>query len=533
MVKVLVADKLAEAGLKYLQDKPDVQVDVKVGLDEDALAATVGGYDGMIIRSAVKVTAKVLANPGKLRAVARAGVGVDNVDLDAATRAGILVMNTPDANTISTAELTMAHMLAVARRIPDAHHHITSGKWDRSKYVGTQLSGKTLGLVGFGRVGRAVAQRALAFDMRVLAHDPFFQGESAMEGRVRIVASIPEMIKQVDYLSIHAPRTAQTAGMIGRDQLAMMKDGVRIINCARGGIIDEQALTEALESGKVAGAGIDVYTKEPPENNPLLKAKNIVLTPHLGASSREAQQAVAIEAAEVLLDYLLSQEIRSAVNIIGMPTSMTARDRAYADLASRMGKVLSPICDEGVLKAQVTTQGESLEPMCGTLARYCLIELLDPYFDTRLNLINVEAFAKERGIEITHTTTSATDDGPEKILLSVRSGNVQHSIEGTIFVDGLPRILAIDDYRMDMVPEGAMVLIRNDDQPGVIGLVGTTFGHHKVNIADMTLSRHTKTAFIVMKLDGPPSEDAVNALLAQKPPIRVVRSVVLPELANG
>ncbi len=224
MVKVLVADKLAEAGLKYLQDKPDVQVDVKVGLDEDALAAIVGEYDGMIIRSAVKVTAKVLADAGKLRAVVRAGVGVDNVDLDAATRAGILVMNTPDANTLSTAELTMALMLAVARRIPDAHQHVTTGKWERSKYVGTQLAGKTLGLIGFGRVGRAVAQRALAFEMRVLAHDPFFQGESALEGRVRIVASIPDMIKQVDYLSIHAPRTAQTAGMIGRDETAMMKE---------------------------------------------------------------------------------------------------------------------------------------------------------------------------------------------------------------------------------------------------------------------------------------------------------------------
>jgi D-3-phosphoglycerate dehydrogenase len=337
----------------------------------------------------------------------------------------------------------------------------------------------------------------------------------------------------VDYLSIHAPKSEQTAGMIGRNEMAMMKDGVRIINAARGGIVDEQALVEGLQSGKVAGAGIDVYSTEPPKDNPLLTAKNVVLTPHLGASAREAQEAVAIEAAEVLLSYLVDDEIRSAVNAVGMPASMTARDRAYVDLAARMGKVLSPLCEGGVSRVRVSTHGQALEPICATLARHCLIELLSPHVDTRLNVINVEPFARERGIELSHAASSGPEGGLDKILLSVRDGESEHAVEGTVFGDGLPRILAIDGYRMDIVPSGAMVLIRNDDRPGVIGLVGTTFGQYKVNIADMSLSRQAKTALMVLKLDEPAPEAAVQALRQQRPPIQLVRSVVLPQLSGG
>ncbi|HUW85114.1 MAG TPA: phosphoglycerate dehydrogenase [Phycisphaerae bacterium] len=530
MVKVLVADKLAEAGLAALKARAGVEFEAKVGLDEDALAGEVGKFDGMIIRSGVKVTAKVLSNPGRLKAIARAGVGVDNVDLPAATKAGILVMNTPDANTIATAELTMALMLAVARRIPAAHEHTVSGQWNRSAFTGTQLEGKTLGLVGLGRVGSAVATRAMAFDMRVLAYDPFFKGDSAVEGQVRMVASVEDLLKEVDYLSIHAPKNEQTAGMIGAEQLAMMKDGARVINAARGGIVDEQALAEALENGKIAGAGFDVYSKEPPEGNPLLKAKNVVLTPHLGASAKEAQTAVAIEAVDVLLNYLLNQEIRSAVNVVGMPASMSERDRSYADLATRMAKLLSPLCEKGATRVQVTTHGKVLEPICATLARYGLIDVLDPYVDTRLNVINIDGFARERGIELSHATVGGQDDGPAKVVLTVLADGCEHSVEGAVYEDGLPRILSIDGYRMDIVPEGPMVLIRNDDKPGVIGLVGKTFGDHGVNIADMTLSRHQKMALMVLKVDDPAPEDAVQALQKQRPPIQMVRSVVLPPL---
>ncbi|MFQ6047900.1 MAG: phosphoglycerate dehydrogenase [Phycisphaerae bacterium] len=528
MIKVLVADKLAEQGLERLRQRPEVQVDVKTGLGEQALASTVGQYDGMIIRSGVRVTAKALSNPGRLRAIARAGVGVDNVDLTAATRAGVLVMNTPDANTISTAELTMALMLAISRRLPEAHAHVLSGQWQRSQYVGVQLAGKTLGLIGFGRVGRAVAARALGFEMRVLAYDPFFQGQTAMEGKVTMVSSLPQLLKRVDYLSIHAPKTDKTAGMIGREQLAMMKDGVRIVNTARGGIVDEQALAEALDSGKVAAAGIDVYTAEPPTGNPLLRAKNVVLTPHLGASTREAQQAVSVEAAEVLLDYLCDEEIRSAVNVVGVPAVMSARDRAYVDLANRMGRILSPLCGAGVSQVRVAARGDSLQHLPAALGRYCLVELLSPYFEGRLNVINVEAFAQERGIDLGYGAEASAEDFTDNIVLSVRDGRTEHSIEGTVFIDGLPRILAINGYRMNMVPEGPMVLIFNDDQPGAIGLVGTTFGQHGVNIADMTLSRQARTALMVLKLDEPPAEPVLQALRQKRPPIQLVHNVTLP-----
>jgi len=528
MVKILVADKLAEAGIKRLQETEGVSVDVKTGLGEDELAGVVRDYDGMAIRSAVKVTAKVLAEPGKLRAIARAGVGVDNVDLEAATQAGILVMNTPDANTIATAEHTMAMMLAMARRIPEAHQHVKSGQWKRSEYVGTQLSGKTLGLIGFGRVGRAVAQRALAMEMRVLAYDPFYSGSSALEGRVTIVEDLDELLTQADYLSIHATLTDQTRGMIGTEQLAKMKDGARIVNCARGGIVEEAALAEALRSGKIAGAAIDVYSTEPPKGNPLLDAPNVVLAPHLGASTREAQVAVSVEAANALIDYLLHDVIRNAVNVAGLPADMTARDRAYLDLCRRMGAILSPLCAGGIEKVSITTHGESLAPICATLARQALVDLLSPHFETRLNLINAEDFAKRRGITVEHTASTASQDFTDNVVLCAQARNGRHCIEGTVFLDGLPRILSIDGYRMDMVPEGTMVLIFNDDKPGVIGIVGTTFGQHAVNIADLTVSRQDDAAMMVLKTDGTIPPEAIAALQAKRPPIRMVRTVQLP-----
>ncbi len=419
-------------------------------------------------------------------------------------------------------------MLSLARRIPEAHQHVKSGQWKRSEYVGTQLSGKTLGLIGFGRVGRAVAQRALTMEMKVLAYDPFFSGSSALEGRVPVVEDLDELLSQSDYLSIHAAMTDQTRGMIGTQQMAKMKDGARIVNCARGGIVEEAALAEALKSGKIAGAAIDVYTREPPEGNPLLDAPNVVLAPHLGASTREAQLAVSVEAADALMDYLLNDVIRSAVNVAGFPANLTDRDRAYLDLCRRMGGILSPLCAGGIEKASVTTHGESLQPICATLARQSLVDLLNPHFETRLNLINVDDFARRRGIAVEHTASTATQNFTDNVVIDVHARDGKHSIEGTVFLDGLPRILAIDAYRMDMVPEGAMVLIFNDDKPGVIGIVGTTFGQHSVNIADLSVSRHDDTAMMVLKIDGPVPGEAISALQAQTPPIRLVKTVVLP-----
>mgnify|MGYP000614637434 CR=1 FL=1 len=527
MVKVLVADKLAEEGLRRLREANGVEFDVRVGLSEGELAAAIGGYDGLIIRSGVKVTRKVLSSPGRLQAIARAGVGVDNVDLDAATHAGILVMNTPDANTIATAEHTIALMLALARQIPRACQHVKSGQWNRSQFMGTQLADKTLGVVGLGRIGRAVAARALGFNMNVLAYDPFYQSETALEGRVKLVGAIEELVAVSDYLTLHAVLSDQTRGMINRAVLDKAKPGIRIINCARGELVDEAALAAAIVEGRVAGAAVDVFSSEPPTENPLVGLEQVLCTPHLGASTREAQSAVSVEAVELMLDYLLNGHIHAAVNVTGLRTPISHRDRIYVDLTRRMSAILSRMCTAGVGDVNITINGASLEPLAATLGRHLLTELLRPHLGTAINLINAETIAADRGIKVRLTSVRKGEDFTDNITLAVRSGAELHSIEGTVFVDNLPRVLAIDGYRMDMVPEGHMIIIRNDDQPGVIGLVGTLMGNQRVNIADMTVSRQKETALIVLKIDDPPPPSVLEELEARKPPIRCVRTVSL------
>jgi len=527
MIRILLADRLAPEGVARLREAEGVEVEEQLGLSEDALAAAVRAFDGMIIRSGVTVTGKVLADPGRLRAIARAGVGVDNVDLEAATRAGVLVMNTPDANTLSTAEHAVAMMLALARKIPSAHRHVVDGQWDRKQFTGTQLAKKTLGIVGLGRIGRAVAQRALGLEMKVIGYDPFVSGDWALDGKVKLVSGVDELVGEADYITVHAAKTDGTKGMIGAAQFERAKPGLCVINCARGGIINEAELADALRSGKIAGAAVDVYTTEPPVGNPLLDAPNTVLTPHLGASTSEAQLAVTIDAVDALLAYLQHDRIGSAVNVAGMPAQITERDRRYLDLAARMGRMLSPLCAEGIKTARVTVHGESLEPLCATLCRQILLSLLAPHFESRLNMINIDEAVRTRGIELAHAVRSGADLAAETLTLEVGGACGAHSIEGTIFADGLPRILSVDGYRMDMVPAGAMVIIFNDDEPGVIGLVGSTFGEHAVNIADMTLARNQNRAIMVLKIDGPVPDGAIEALSARTPPIRLVRGVTL------
>ncbi len=529
-IHVLAADKLASEGLAILQGDDQIQVDVKTGLSEDELASIAGQYDGMIIRSGAKVTAKVLANPGRLKAIARAGVGVDNVDIPAATQSGILVMNTPDANTLSTAELTLALMLALFRQVPAATASLKKGEWERSKYTGRQVAGKTLGILGLGRVGTALAARALALKMNVIGFDPFVTGAAPLEGRVRLAGSLAEMLAEVDVLTVHTPLTEQTRGIVGRAELATMKDGSYILNVARGGIIDEDALYEALTSGKVAGAALDVYESEPPKSEKearLIALDNVICTPHLGASTLEAQKAVSVEAAKILLDYLKKGEIRSAVNVAGLPSTLSGRDRAYIDLAERMGALLSPLCTEGIQEVTVSTQGTAAGEIGPMLGRYLLVGLLQPFFDIRLNLINIPEIAQERGIILRNVATRSSGDGSDRVTLIVKTPSAFHEIEGIIGHGMQPRIVRIDGYRMDMIPDGPMLLILNDDQPGVIGLVGTTLGEQKVNIADMTLGRQETKAMMVLNIDEPAPQAAIDALLRHSPPIRMVKAVNL------
>lgn len=534
-IRILAADKLAAEGLAILQADDQVEVDVKVGLTEDQLAEAVGQYDGLIVRSGAKVTAKVLANPGRLKAVARAGVGVDNVDVPVATAAGILVMNTPEGNTLSTAELTLALMLSMLRQVPSATASLKKGEWERSKYTGRQVAGKTLGVLGLGRIGTAVAARALAMKMNVIGYDPFKTGATVLEGRVRVAKDLAEMVKEVDILTVHTPLTDQTRAIIGAKEIAMMKDGSYIINCARGGIIDETALYEALKAGKLAGAAMDVYQDEPPKgemDRKLIDLPSVVCTPHLGASTHEAQKEVSIEAAKILLDYLKKGEIHSAVNVAGLPSSLSPRDRAYIDMAERMGALLSPLCSDGVQEVTVSTQGAAAGEIGPMLGRYLLVGLLQPFFDIRLNLINIPEIAHDRGILLRNVATRSSSDGQDRVTLIVKTPSAFHEIEGIVGHNDVPRILGIDGYRMDMVPGGPMLIILNDDQPGVIGLVGTTLSEQNVNIADMTLSRQDNKALMVLKIDEPAPQSAIDALMKHSPPLRMVKGLTLAPIVK-
>ncbi len=529
MIRILVADKLASQALDRLKSTDDVEADVRLGLSPEELADVVGDYDGMIIRSSVKVTAAVLEKAGRLKAIARAGVGVDNVDLAAATTAGVLVMNTPDANTVSTAEHALALLFSLMRHIPDAHRHVVSGEWNRSAFTGHQLAGKTLGVIGMGRVGQAVAKRALACDMCVIGYDPLIGASVVMDGAVKLVGDLDEMLSRSDCVTLHAKVTPETRGMIGAERLSKMKPTAVLVNCARGDLVDEQALADALNGERIAGAAVDVYTQEPPVGNPLLSAKNIVLTPHLGASTTEAQTAVSLEAAEELCDYLKNEEVRSAVNLVGMVGHLSDVDRLYVDLSRRMGMVLSAWCATGISRLRVTTRGDAGQRLATALARQCMVELLSPHIHTRLNLVNADAVARERGIEIESVAHDAAGDVGDNVVATIETREGSHEVEGTVFNDGRPRILAIDGYRMDMVPERVLVLIFNDDQPGMIGLVGGVMGEHAINIADMTLSRRDQTALMLLKLDQVP-DDAILARLRESAGIHSVRSVLLPPL---
>jgi len=533
MVRILVADKIAEEGLALLRRESGVTFDVRHGLSPGQLGEIVGDYDGMLIRSGVKVTAETLAKSGRLGVIARAGVGVDNVDLDAATAAGVLVLNTPDANTISTAEHTLAMMLALHRRIPTAHEHVRQGLWNRSAFQGDQMAGRTLGIVGFGRIGRAVAQRALSFHMKVIAYDPFLRESNALNGAVTMLPKLDDLLRQADCVTLHASLSEDTRHLIGASQLALMKRGAKLINCARGALVDEAALADALNAGHLGGAAVDVYENEPPLGSPLLTSKNVVLTPHLAASTTEAQTQVSIEAVETLLAFLLHGEIRSAVNVTGLPSRLSARARAYLDLGARIGTMLSVWCSKGVERVGVTTYGDTLEDLGGTLSWQALVSVLSPHLASRLTMVNARDQARQRGITVEHGAHSSQPRFPESVLVSIQSQGQEHTIEGTVLADGRPRVLSIDDYRMEIVPERSMALIFNDDQPGVIGLVGKKFGDAGINIADMALSRRGKMALMVLKLDTPMPENLRKDLRAATPPIVSVHAVTLPPAAEG
>ena len=534
--RILIADKLADEGLELLTTE-GIDFDVKVGLKEDELASIIGGYDALAVRSGVKATAKVLENPGKLKAIARAGVGVDNIDLDAATAKGVLVLNTAAASTLSTAEHALALMFALARKVPAAHAHVAGGGWKRNDYKGTQLAGKTLGVVGLGRIGQTVATRALAMEMTVLGFDPFFSGDAALDGRVKLLRDFDDFLGKVDVITFHVPGTEQTHHLLNRHRLFhVARPNLLVVNDSRGEVIDEFAVADAIKEKKIAGAAIDVFETEPPaKDHPLLGLENVVLTPHLGASTDEAQQAVAFEACKALAAYLKRGEIVGAVNAGGIKLDLPPDEAPLAELASRIGGLLAGLAEGGYKSITLRASGPRAQKHLSTLLRLAAVELLRPHLDPPVNVINVEHLAHSRGIELTAVKEPAPPQGLVGDIIGVRvetENGVSRRLLGTAYADGLPRVLRIDAFALDMVPEGPMVLIENDDRPGVIGDVGAAFGQAGVNIADMVISRVKNpaggaSALMVLKTDARPS-DALLTDLRGKANIRRVKSLTLP-----
>jgi D-3-phosphoglycerate dehydrogenase len=545
-LRILVADSLAKEGLELLKAS-GIAFDEKVGLKEEQLAAEVPNYDALIVRSGAKVTAKVMENPGRLKVIARAGVGVDNIHLPTATAKGILVLNTAAASTLSTAEHAWALLMSLARKIPAAHAHVAAGpaKWEKAKYQGTQLAGKTLGVVGTGRIGQTVAARALAFEMTVLGYDPFVQADTLMDGKVKMVRDFDEFLGQLDVVTFHVPGGEATKHLLNRDRLlgGKCRPNLLVVNDSRGDVVDEFALADALAQKKIAGAAVDVFAKEPtPPDHPLLKLDNVVLTPHLGASTDEAQTAVSVEACKAIIAYLEHGEIRGAVNAGGVKLDLPPDELPLTKLASRIGGLLAGLVDGGYQRITLRASGPKAPKHLNTLLRLAAVELLKPHLSAgAVNVINVEHLARARGIELVAIHEDAPPAGLVGDIVGVRVDGAagpdgkaveSHRILGTVYADGLPRVLRIDMYAMDMIPEGTMVVLQNADQPGVIGVVGSSFGDARVNIADMVISREydkagKATALMVIKTDSAPDPALLEKLRAH-PGILKVKSVALP-----
>lgn len=492
-MKILVADKLEKDGLGVLEKERGVRVDVKPGLPPEELKKIIGNYDAVIVRSGTRLTKDILEAARSLKVIGRAGVGVDNVDLETATRKGIIVMNTPEGNTTATAEHTMTMMLALARKVPQAHYSLLQGKWKREEFMGTELQGKTLGVVGLGRIGREVAKRAIhGFGMKVLAYDPFVSEESVKALGVKF-CDLKTLFKESDFLTVHTPLTSETRYLINRKAFALMKKGVRIINCARGGIIDETALLEAIKAGKVAGAALDVFEKEPPNENLLLKCPEVVATPHLGAATREAQENVSVAVARQVIDALQNRAIRNAVNLPSVDPETYKVLRPWLELAEKMGLLHTQLFAGKLHEVTIRFGGEVAQYPLAALTVAVLKGLLTPICGNAVNFVNAPAIAKERGVTVNEARTSEAKDFTNFIEIETAENHDRNHIMGTLFGNKLPRIVNINDFwGLDVDPKGYVLVIKNEDLPGVVGKLGTILGRNRVNIAEMSLARVQK-----------------------------------------
>jgi D-3-phosphoglycerate dehydrogenase len=525
-MKVLVSDPIAPKGIEILK-KAGLFVDVKTGMKPEELKAVIGDYHGLIIRSATKVTADVIEAATSLKVIGRAGSGLDNVDKGAATKKGIVVMNTPGGNTMTTAEHTIALMFSMARLIPQASASMKQGAWEKKKFEGVELFNKTLGIVGLGNIGSQVAKKAQGLEMNVIAYDPFLSEERAKEMGIER-ASLEEIWQRADFITVHTPLTPETKNLINKKTISMMKDGVRIINCARGGIVNEKDLREALESGKVAAAALDVFEKEPPEDMSLCKLDKVVCTPHLGAATREAQENVAIAVAEQVSDYLVKGIIRHAVNFPSIPPEQVPLLSPYLKLAEKLGSFSAQVFEYGIQEITVEFRGKASELNSAPIAIAALKGFLTPILEETVNFVNAPFIAKERGIEVKETKSMDSGDYQSLICISLKGKGKESYICGTLFGRKEPRIIRVDDFQVEIVPEGTLLFMFNNDKPGVIGSIGSLLGENKINIARMHFGREEAggRAISVVSVDSPITSDLLEKI-KKLPNILSVRVVEL------
>ncbi len=511
-MKILVLDGVKEAGVKALQ-RPGWQVDiVPERLTEAELVQRIGDYDALIVRSATKVTASVIAAGRNLKVIGRAGVGVDNIDLNAATEHGIIVVNAPGGNTIAAAEHTLALMLALARNIPQAHVSLKQGRWERKHLVGVELRQKTLGIMGLGRIGSAVARRAQAFEMKCIGYDPYISPEEARRIGVELV-SLEALLQQSDFITIHMPLTDETRHLLDANAIAQMKPGVRLINVARGGIVDEAALAEALQNGKVAGAAIDVFEEEPVTSSPLLECSNVVLTPHLGASTEEAQLHVAVDVAEAIAQVLDGGLPRNAVNMVAIAPEVMEKLGPYIRLGEKLGSFLAQTVG-GISRLQVTYTGALADFETRPITTSILKGMLEPIVDEHVNLVNAEYLAKRRGIKVETVHRGNGEDYPNRIRVQVETAEGTFAVAGSVFQPDSPRMVEINGYRLDLIPAGYLLVAPHRDQPGIIGQVGTLLGKAGINIAAMQVGRKEQggRAVMVLSCDALIPPDVLRAI---------------------
>jgi len=515
-MKVLISDNLHEAGVAVLEAQPNIEVINRPGLKAEELKEVIKDVDALVIRSATKVTAELIAAAPRLKVVGRAGTGLDNVDIPEASKRGIVVMNTPGGNTITTAEHALSLMMALARNIPQAAHSMREGKWEKKKFQGTELFNKTLGIIGMGRIGSIVADRALGLKMRVLGYDPFINKEVAEKLGVELV-SLDDLMARADFITLHTPKTKDTAKLLNKKAFKKMKPGVRIINCARGGLVDEGALLEALKEGKVAGAALDVYETEPPGRDfPLREMPNVICTPHLGASTEEAQANVAVAVCEQIVELLLYGTIKNAVNAPSVSQETMAKLKPYLTLAEALGSFQAQMTEGAISAISIAYIGEVSKLDTKPLTHSLLKGLLYPVMHDEVNYVNAPAVAAARGIHITEEKVASAEDFSNLIRLTVRANNEENVVAGTIFGKYEPRLVRINKFRLEATPEGHMLFIYNTDRPGVIGAIGTTIGKHHINIARMTVGQEKERGqnIILLTTDTPLTPECLKDVRA-------------------